>query len=160
MNKLRLYTILSLLFCSCSDTSEDLSGGFFYRDEGGDIKEILNHNAGNMEIYGKVVDYAWNDSIILVKQEPSIADHKAFIAFYLRDDTVKYSTDSAGIAKSMHDADSILHNDLRYRKIFARKVNYWIILHNRAVVPGPLSYTEYLSQRQALHIPQTLNLQE
>lgn len=160
MNKLRLYTILSLLFCSCSDSSEDLSGGFFYRDEGGDMKEILNHSPGVQAIYGKVVDYACNDSIILVKQEPSIADHKAFIAFYLRDDHSKYGDDDAGIAKSMQAADSILRNDPYYRRIFSNKINYWIIFHTRSIFSGPLSKTEYESKRAELHFPNNLKLRE
>lgn len=55
-------------------------------------------------------------------------------------------------------ADSLLKNDPKYKKIVYSKENYWIIRISKDTLLGPLSKSEYLSERELLHIPKEVKL--
>lgn len=59
------------LCCSCQDRTVELSGGYFYRDEGERIKDILSVQ-GNREIPATVTAYAFDDYFIIAKQKPKV----------------------------------------------------------------------------------------
>jgi Protein of unknown function (DUF3997) len=67
-----LVIFMSMLVCSCQDTVLDLSGGFFYRNEGGDVKDILYHEPGHGEVPATVVGIAFDKNFILAKQLPKV----------------------------------------------------------------------------------------
>jgi hypothetical protein len=66
-----VYFTAAALLGSCQDMAVDLSGNYFYRDEGGDIKDIL-YREGDGEIPATVLDYAFNNDFIIAKQRPKV----------------------------------------------------------------------------------------
>lgn len=56
---------------SCGDTSKELSGGYFFRDEGIDVHDILNHSAGFKEIPANVLSYNFDNDFIIASQRPN-----------------------------------------------------------------------------------------
>src|SRR5688572_16695642 len=74
-----------------SDNTEELSGNYFYRDEGSNVKDILCHSPNQQEIYSKVLDYAYDSDFIVIVQQPIYDEYKAMIGFNLRDTLPKYS---------------------------------------------------------------------
>lgn len=70
MNKIWLL-ILILLF-GCSDYTEDLGCGYFFRNEGIDIKDILCRNEHGAEIPSTIVEYRFDKEYIVAKQKPKI----------------------------------------------------------------------------------------
>lgn len=157
-----VYSLLALTLIRCSsDYSDELTGDYFYRDEGGEIKQILSHTPNRRNIYGRVTSYVYNSSFIIVLQEPSKPDHISMIAFDLRDELGKYPANTKEeILQSENEADSILKNDRYYTNVFANRVNYWIISHKNDTVIGPLSQSEYFVKRRELLVPDYLQLGE
>ncbi len=75
MIKLALSPIALFFACtlcgSCQDGVVELSGTYFYRDEGGRIKDILS-TRGDHEIPATVIAYVFNEDFILAKQRPKL----------------------------------------------------------------------------------------
>ena len=66
-----LHLLCSLFIQSCiSDSIKNLGNGYFYRDEGENIKDILCQNSNGGEIPSTVLDYIYNDEYIIAKQKP------------------------------------------------------------------------------------------
>ena len=66
-----LHLLCSLFIQSCiSDSIKNLGNGYFYRDEGENIKDILCQNSNGGEIPATVHDYIYNVEYILAKQKP------------------------------------------------------------------------------------------
>jgi len=150
---------ITLYNCSNGDYTEELSGNYFYRNEGPDTKDILSHSPNRKEIYSKVLSYSYNERFIVAVQMPIYNEYKKMIAFDLRDDFKKYPKNSNDeILKSEKSADSILINDSFYKTIFSNKMNYWIIDHERKLFLGPLSLDEYELKRKQLGVPDNLQL--
>jgi hypothetical protein len=61
-----------MLSIGCSDITENLGNGFFYRNEGGPIKDILCHKAQIGEIPATVVSFDYNSDFIIAKQKPKM----------------------------------------------------------------------------------------
>jgi len=142
-----------------NDGSEELSGQYFYRNEGRDVKDILCHNPNHQEIYSKVLDYAYNSDFIVAVQEPIYNEYKVMIGFNLRNTLSKYSKNlKDDVDKSEKEADSILVNDHFYQSIFKHEINYWIISNKTQLVFGPLTKEEYEKKREELMIPQSLQI--
>jgi hypothetical protein len=62
-------------FSSCvpgGDRIEELSGGYFFRDEGGTARDILGRHADSGEIPATVAGYGFNDSFIVASQVPKM----------------------------------------------------------------------------------------
>lgn len=159
--KVLLYLFIRSLFSCSNDTNSELSGNYFYRDEGGYMKEILSHSANRENIYGRIICYDYNSDFIIALQEPIFDEFVSMIGFNLRDDSIKYSSNSSeDIRNSEIEADSILKNDPYYRKIFSSKYNYWIISHKLDSVFGPLTKEEYLIMREEINIPNGVKLNQ
>jgi hypothetical protein len=161
MNKLIIFFscfFLVLLFDGCgSDYTEELSNGYFYRNEGRTTKDILSHRPDRRQICGKVISYDYNADFIIALQEPSFEQHALMLKFDLSDDFEKYSgSDQDNVIEEK--VDSIMKNDVYYKKMFLRSTNYWIIANRIDSVIGPLSETEYLEKRRELRVPRRLKL--
>lgn len=144
-----------------SDESRELSGQYFYIDEGINSKQILSHLPNRKEIYPNVVDYSFNSDFIIALQKPDYKEFKSIIAFQLRDNLKKYPGNSKkDIFESEKVADSILKANSFYKKIFANKINFWIIDNKRKILFGPLSKQEYENKRIELNIPENIKLKE
>lgn len=159
----RYFIILFLLLItSCggaSDFYEELSGGYFYRDESNDTKEILGHDKSKQNIFPKVISYAYNKNFIIAAQEPLKEEYIISLAYEFRTTNSTYAKNSKeDIEKSEIIADSIIQNNEYYKSIFSRKINFWIISHNTKKVFGPLSLDEYIIKRKELGVPEELKL--
>lgn len=66
------FVIVSLIGCNNSDNVVDLGDGYFYRNEGGMIKDILSEISENGEIPSTVLDYSYDNNFIIAKQKPKI----------------------------------------------------------------------------------------
>lgn len=144
--------------CS-SDNTEELIGGYFYRDEGVNTKDILCHLSNRKGIYSKVTAYDYNADFIVAVQQPTYEEYKTMVGFNLRDNLKKYPTNSSEESvQSEKEADSILKHDPYYKSIFAHKINYWIIVNKSEEVLGPLAKVEYQSKRTDLNIPENIEV--
>lgn len=160
------YSIVGIILfvnisCQNSDIHKELKGNYFYRNEGGEMKQILV-NKGNFkkEIYGRVLSYDYNREFIIVSQIPSKSDYIGMLSFYLRDDTVKYPEDDKDIMLSSEkEADSLIAHDPYYQKIFANDTNYWVIQIAHDSLIGPLTKSEFEIIRKELKIPKSLKLE-
>ena len=68
--------VLFVLLCGCSrepllgDFERPLTGGFRLRRESSDVVEVYHDpSTENLRVPGKVVEIAWNERVILVKQQ-------------------------------------------------------------------------------------------
>lgn len=162
-NLLNLIIMLLLVGCDqfTNDIAKDISGGYFYRDEGGTQKMIWSYNGNIKGIDGEVISYDYNEDFIVAIQKPNYNEIRRTISFHLTNDTLKYPTNSREeIEISLKVADSIIMFDDYYKKIFANKINYWIISHKNKIMYGPLSKIEFLQMRRALNVPSKLNVEE
>lgn len=64
----------SMLFIiSCTiDSVKDLGNGYFYRDEGGDIKDILCDVPNGGEIPSTILKFSYNEEFIIASQKPKL----------------------------------------------------------------------------------------
>lgn len=153
-------TLTTLSMCSSFDSTKELSGNYFYRDEGPTLKDILSHNS-NMNIYSTVIDYDYNDNFIIALQEPNYKEHEQMIAFEVRDKFPKYSKNTIeDVQESELVADSILDNSSYYKSIFSHNRNYWIISIKVNKIYGPLTKQEFAIRKKELNVPANLSLQE
>lgn len=53
--------------------------------------------------------------------------------------------------------DSVLTNNEYFKNIFARELNYWIIVKKNREILGPYSFDEYKAQRKELNMPESLH---
>ncbi|MFW5701111.1 MAG: DUF3997 domain-containing protein [Cyclobacteriaceae bacterium] len=75
MDKIKSLLIITLtvLINSCSsDTTEKLGNGYFFRNEGSLIKDILCESPKGGEIPATVVEYVYDNKFIVAKQMPKI----------------------------------------------------------------------------------------
>ena len=75
MDKIRLkieYLLLIIIFLNncTSDYSKNLGKGYFYRDEGGEIKDIFCEYPNCDDIPPTVVSFVYNSKFIIAKQKP------------------------------------------------------------------------------------------
>ena len=69
---------------SCSsDYTEKLGGGYFYRDEGKDIKDILCERSNNIESPATVINYSFNNDFIIAKQKPKLPQDPLYKKDYI-----------------------------------------------------------------------------
>jgi hypothetical protein len=62
-----------LVVQSCtSDSTKKLGNGYFYRNEGEAIKDILSKNPDGAEIPSTILSYAYDERIIIAKQKPKL----------------------------------------------------------------------------------------
>lgn len=152
---------LSILVNGCSrDYTEDLSGDYFYRDEGKDVKDILCHLPNHKEIYSKVIGYDYNKDFIVAAQNPIYNEYRTTIGFNLRDNLKKFPSNSGEeIVESEKEADSILNHNPFYLSVFAHKLNYWIIYNKTQELYGPFTKSEYEYKRKQLRVPEDIQIE-
>lgn len=149
--------LLTFSKCGSPDYYEELSGNYFFR--GGDGDGIVSHQPNRKNIYGKVVRYKFNNDFIVALQTPDYKDYQSMVSFELGGDVKKYSENSdEDMNLTDKIADSILHNDPYYKKVFSSKENYWIISHKNECIYGPLTRSEYKEKRAELKVPNSLQL--
>jgi hypothetical protein len=158
-----IFFSLSFLINGCinnSDYSEDLSGHYFYRDEGGHVKDILCHLPNHKEIYSEVIGYSYNKDFIVAVQKPVYEEYRTIIGFNLRSDLKRYPTNSKEEAmQSEKEADSILKHNPFYLAVFKNKLNYWIISNAKQELYGPFTKSEYESKRKELMVPESVQIE-
>lgn len=150
-----------ICFClsQCSDSQQELSGDYSYIDEGVTDKFIISEVSASKAIYGKVIDYNFNDQFIIAIQRADFHAYKSKIAFELRNDIRKYPDNSVEDVRVTEVlADSILTHDPYYKRVFSRDTNYWIIMVKSDSLVGPLSFDEYLIIRERLGVPESMNV--
>ncbi|WP_143089309.1 hypothetical protein [Prevotella sp. KH2C16] len=77
---------------SCvSDTTKELGCGYYYRDEGGNIKDILCENPKGCELPSMICGFTYNEKNIIAKQRPKIPQD------LLYRNTYKYDNNQEGI---------------------------------------------------------------
>lgn len=147
------------------DYNKELSGDYFYSEEAHDMKDILSHLPNKKEIYSTVLDYVYNSDFIIAIQQPNYDSYKSMVAFYLRDNTLKYLENSTdNIIKSEPEliafSKAISITNLFLEIDFRNRNNYWIISHRNNIVYGPLTKKEYLQKREELKVPKGLDLDQ
>lgn len=155
--------LTTICFClsQCSDSQQELSGDYSYFDEGVADKFIISEVSASKAIYGKVIDYKFNDQFIVAIQRPDFNAHKSKIAFELRNDIRNYPDNSVeDIQVTEVRADSILTHNPYYKKVFSRDTNYWIIMVKSDSLVGPLSFEDYLIIKERLEVPESMNVKQ
>ena len=77
-----LLALLPLLGSACADRTEQLGEGYFFRDEGGAIRDILSRRAAGREVPATVVSYDHNDDFIIAQQRPKLPPDPLYEAEY------------------------------------------------------------------------------
>ncbi len=121
-----IFTFFAIfLFQVCSigtDKTTQLSGGYFYRNEGGSMKDILCKNPKGGEIPSEVVDFNYNRSFIIAKQKPKIPQ------------------------------DPLYSQDYHYENGIGQYY-FWIIVHEKRLVLGPLDENEFKFYLKEYNVP-------
>jgi len=69
-----IYVIILLLqSCNLSDSTQSIGNGYFYRNEGVSIKDILCEKAEGGFIPSTIVEFAYDKYFIVAKQKPEIS---------------------------------------------------------------------------------------
>jgi hypothetical protein len=133
-------------------------------------------------VYSDIKKCVFDNKYILVYQEPNkvyfykeLEDKiKAFNSNFIstKKDTVLkliYGSISTKVINALINkndnqvkrvADSIITNEIYYKKMFTNKFNYWIIRLSDDSLIGPLNKEEYLGKRNELNISSSLKLEE
>lgn len=61
-----------ILQCCTSDYTENLGAGYFFRNEGGDLKDILSKKPNGGEIPSTVIAFDYDRNFIIAKQRPKL----------------------------------------------------------------------------------------
>jgi len=67
-----LFGVVFLLQGCTSDYTKNLGGGYFFRNEGGDIKDILCKKPKGGEIPATVIAFDYDRKFIIAKQNPKL----------------------------------------------------------------------------------------
>ncbi|MGB5988980.1 MAG: DUF3997 domain-containing protein [Marinifilaceae bacterium] len=70
--RLLLFVVIIIQGCNFSDSTTELGDGYFYRNEGSTIKDILCKVPEGGQIPSNILDFAYNDEFIIAKQTPQI----------------------------------------------------------------------------------------
>jgi hypothetical protein len=165
--KIKLRKIHELLFvaitticinCGPVDDYENLGHGCLYY--GGDGDGIRVPSQYGRSIFGKVLEYRFDNDYILVKQKPDKQDYIMQISTEIRAAQRNMSTKEERRQLFIFDqkADSIIKNDPYFVKVFSSRINYWIINHHSKSITGPMSKQEFTKKFRALRIDDTLML--
>ena len=86
----------------------------------------------------------------------SLADSSLYRMLSKRLSPINTSKD---IQESQSIADSLIKSSPKYKLIFSRKLNYWIIKGQDGELFGPFSESEFLQKRKELGVPNKLKLE-
>lgn len=67
-----VFCVTLILQCCTSDYANNLGGGYFFRNEGGDFKDILCKEPNGGEVPSTVIDFNYDKNFIIVKQRPKL----------------------------------------------------------------------------------------
>lgn len=67
-----VFCVALILQCCTSDYTENLGGGYFFRNEGGDLKDILSKDPKGGEIPSTVIAFDYDKNFIIAKQRPKL----------------------------------------------------------------------------------------
>jgi len=67
-----ILSVVLMLQCCTNDYIENLGEGYFYRNEGGDLKDILSKKPLGGQIPSTVIDFNYNKNFIIAKQHPKL----------------------------------------------------------------------------------------
>ncbi len=67
-----VFCVALILQCCSSDYTENLGGGYFFRNEGGDLKDILSKELKGGEIPSTVIAFDYDKNFIIAKQRPKL----------------------------------------------------------------------------------------
>ncbi|MDP3453586.1 MAG: hypothetical protein Q8R90_11605 [Bacteroidales bacterium] len=67
-----VFCIALILQCCTSDYTENLGGGYFFRNEGGDLKDILSKEPKGGEVPSTVIAFDYDKNFIIAKQRPKL----------------------------------------------------------------------------------------
>ncbi|MBT0813065.1 hypothetical protein KIH41_17385 [Litoribacter ruber] len=67
-----LFGHVLILLCCTADYTKNLGGGYFFRSEGGDIKDILSTASHGGEIPSTVISFDYDGDFIIAKQRPKL----------------------------------------------------------------------------------------
>lgn len=67
-----LFCVALILLCCTSDYTENLGGGYFFRNEGGDLKDILSRESNGGEVPSTVIAFNYDTNFIIAKQRPKL----------------------------------------------------------------------------------------
>ncbi len=90
---LHFFLVSYIFLSSCSsDYIRELSGGYFFRGEGGNTNDILCHFPNQREIPANIVRYNYNNDFIIAEQRPNKVDDPLYSKtnYKLGRDTVYY----------------------------------------------------------------------
>ena len=131
MKKQNLSIVFLVLFIisSCtSDVTIPLGQDYFYRDEGGNIKDILcERTESKAFIPATIIAYKYNNNYIIARQRPILPQ------------------------------DVLYDRQFEYRKGLNHDY-YWIIIKDKDSLYGPLETTEYKELFYELMIPHNLDV--
>lgn len=71
-HKLVFALLLLLESCNFSDSTRQLGDGYFFRNEGGKIKDILCEDPKGGEVPATVIAYGYDENFIIAKQKPKL----------------------------------------------------------------------------------------
>ena len=77
-----LFAALSLLGSACADRTESLGDGYFFRDEGSTVRDILSRRTAGGEVPATVTAYVYDDRFILAQQRPDLPPDPLYKATY------------------------------------------------------------------------------
>ena len=153
--------MLFLLFASCGpgiiDVTENLPNDFVYRQDGTSNYLYVNSKVGVKEIYPQIKKIVFDEEFILIEQIPN----KDYLKNTIVNDRIFNSFVSPknidSILKTVNE-DSILNHDLKYKKIFKNKVNYWILRIKDKKFFGPYALQNYYKRKMELGVSKNLIL--
>lgn len=67
-----VFCVAVILQCCTSDYTENLGDGYFFRNEGGDLKDILSKEPKGGEIPSTVIAFDYDKNFIIAKQRPKL----------------------------------------------------------------------------------------
>lgn len=67
-----IFSVALILQCCTSDYTENLGGGYFFRNEGGDLKDIHSKEPKGGEIPPTVIAFDYDKNFIIAKQRPKL----------------------------------------------------------------------------------------
>lgn len=67
-----VFCIALILQCCTSDYTENLGREYFFRNEGGDLKDILSKEQKGGEIPSTVIAFDYDKNFIIAKQRPKL----------------------------------------------------------------------------------------
>jgi len=78
------FIVIALIFQSCtSDLIKSLGQGYFFRDEGGEVKDILCERSDGCEIPSTITSYDYNSEFIIAEQIPNLPQDPLYNSTYV-----------------------------------------------------------------------------